>query len=468
MIQVMSFFPLTGMLVQEPRFTTDIQRSKRTAGFTFVETIVAIGVLGIFFAAIAFILQQVLQNIGESRVRTTALALAQQKMELIRNLPYNSIGTIGGIPQGSISPTEEVTINNQSFTVTTSIIYIDDPFDEEVPADLINTDYKRARIQVTWSGAYPSLTPVTFVTNIVPKGVETIVGGGTLYIRVFDSNGQAVSGASVKVDNTTIDPQIHMDTLTNSNGLVVLPGAPACVTCYQITVTKQNYSTDKTYSTSEVDNPTQPLATIIEGSLTQLSFAIDLVSNVTIYSYGSREAGFPPIAAVDFTLRGSKTIGYNTTDDPVYKYAFSTNTGGGVVNIPSLEWDTYTLDFTNSGHVLTGANPMSPFSLSAATSLTILMSAVPKGNTSLLVGVKDAAQQPQATASIQLSNSTFTYIATKSAGATGSADFGQAFFGNLTSTSYDIKVTLSGYQEATSSVTITTNQQEIMTLNLAP
>src|SRR3989344_4040027 len=215
MIQVMSFFPLTGMLVQEPRFTTDIQRSKRTAGFTFVETIVAIGVLGIFFAAIAFILQQVLQNIGESRVRTTALALAQQKMELIRNLPYNSIGTIGGIPQGSISPTEEVTINNQSFTVTTSIIYIDDPFDEEVPADLINTDYKRARIQVTWSGAYPSLTPVTFVTNIVPKGVETIVGGGTLYIRVFDSNGQAVSGASVKVDNTTIDPQIHMDTLTN-------------------------------------------------------------------------------------------------------------------------------------------------------------------------------------------------------------------------------------------------------------
>ena len=90
-------------------------------GFTMVETLVAIAVLGIFFASIASILHMILQNVGESRVRIVALALAQSKMETIRNLPYANVGTVGGIPSGPIDPSETVTINNLPFTITTSI-----------------------------------------------------------------------------------------------------------------------------------------------------------------------------------------------------------------------------------------------------------------------------------------------------------------------------------------------------------
>ena len=222
--------------------------TKSSHGFTLIETVVAIGVFSIFFAAIAFIIQQVLVNVGTSRVRTVALALGQEKMETIRNLPYANIGTVGGIPNGPMLPTENVTINNQTFTVTTSIQYIDDPFDGLAPTDTIPADYKRVRIQITWGGVFPSRSPVTLVTNVVPKGIESNPGGGTLYIQVVDSLGAGVGNATVQITNTTVTPNINLSTLTNSNGNVTIPGAPACVSCYNITVTKAGYSTERTYS----------------------------------------------------------------------------------------------------------------------------------------------------------------------------------------------------------------------------
>src|SRR3989344_1632962 len=450
-------------------FQKRLQRSsfsrKKISGFTMVETLVALAVLGIFFASLALIIQQILQNVGESRVRETALALAQTKMETVRNLPYVDVGTVGGIPSGAILPTETVALNNQDFIVTTSILYVDDLFDDVAPQDLINTDYKRVRVEITWGGVYPARYPVTLVTNIAPKGIETIAGGGTLFLQVFNAQALPVSGATVTIDNTAVNPQIHMQTLTNSNGLVVIPGAPACIACYQITVTKTNYSTDKTYSTQEVANPLTPLATVIEGQLTQLSFAIDQVSSLIINSLGSRASGYPTVSNVQFTLRGNRIIGYDTNDFPVYKYSFSTNTGGGTVTIPGLEWDTYTLDFSSSGYNLAGSNPPNPLSLSPATNMTVNMVNVPKTNNSLLVIMQDAAQQLLSSASAQLTNLGGGYDASVSAGITGTPDMGQAFFGSLSVANYDLKVTAGGYQEATASVSISGNNQQTVILN---
>lgn len=435
-------------------------------GFTLVETLVSIGVLGIFFAAIAMILSQVLQNVAESRVRTVALSLGQQKMELIRNLAYSQVGTIGGIPQGVLLPTETVFLNTQEFTVTTSVVYIDDEFDGIAPTDLVNTDYKRARVVITWGGAYPARVPVTFVTNIAPKGVETITGGGTLYIRVFDAAGAPVNNANVFIDNSVVNPQVHLQTFTNINGLVVIPGAPACITCYQVRITKGGYSSDQTYTTTVVANPLQPYATVIEGDVTQLSFAIDRLSTLNLTSYGSSESGYPLLGNVSFNLRGSKIIGYDTSDDPVYKYQFSTTTGGsGTLTVQNLEWDAYVLDFSNSSHNLAGTNPVLPLAINPASTVNASFVAIPETPVSLLVTVKDAAQVPQATASVELKHDTLPFIATKSAGATGSADFGHVFFNSLSPGSYSLKVTQPGYLEATSSGTFTGTHQQTIILN---
>jgi prepilin-type N-terminal cleavage/methylation domain-containing protein len=431
-------------------------------GFTMIETIVAIAVLGMFFASIGIILQGVLENIGTSRVRATALALAQQKMEVIRNLSYANVGTTGGIPQGPLAQTEQITINSLIFTVKTSVIYIDDPFDGLMPADLINTDYKRVRVEITWGGAYPSRTPLALVTNISPKGIESIAGGGTLLIQVFNGGGLPVPNATITIDNTAVTPAIHMQTLTNTDGLIVIPGAPACISCYKITVTKQNYSTDKTYTTTEVANPLQPDVTIIVGSLTQISFAIDEVSTLTVNSYNTSNL---PIANVIFTIHGSKLIGHDTSDNPVYKYQYSTNTGGGTVSIPALEWDTYTLDFTNSYHTLAGSNPTIPFALMPKTVLNLPIIAVPKTNISLQVTVKDSSGNLQSSASATLYSTPLGYTDTQITPATGSSMFGQAYFGGLSFGTYSLKVSLPGYQEATASIPLSTNQQDTITLN---
>ena len=433
-------------------------------GFTMVETIVALAVLGIFFAAVALILQKVLENVGQSRVRTTALALAQEKMEAIRNLPFASVGTAGGIPQGPLPQQETLVVNSLPFTVTTSIVYIDDPFDGVAPSDLINTDYKRARVEITWGGSYPSRLPVTFVTNIAPKGIETVAGGGTLLIQVIDANGLPVAGATVSVDNTAVTPEIHTQTLTSATGVAVFPGAPACVDCYHISVTKSGYSQARTYSTTEVANPLQPHPTLIEGDITQISFAIDRTSSLTVNAFGSRESGYPPVGNVLFALRGTKIIGYDSLDDPVYKYNVATGTIGNTVLISNLEWDIYTLDFSNSYHLLAGSNPPVPIALTPATAMILPIVTAPKSNTSLLVIVKNAAGLLQASVSAQLTNG-LGYDATKFTAATGAADFGQAFFGGLTPTTYGLKVNLPGYQEATASLILSTIHQETITLN---
>ncbi len=441
--------------------------SNLVSGFTLVETLVALGVLGIFFASVAIILQLVLQNVAESRIRSVALSLAQEKMENVRNLPYNQVGTQGGIPQGALLQSEIKNINSLDFTVKTSIIYIDDPFDGVAPNDLLNTDYKRVRIEIDWQGAYPSRYPVALVANVAPKGIETLAGGGTLYIQVFNSSGIPVSNATVAVDNTSINPNIHIQTLTNANGILSLPGTPPCIACYQVTITKPNYTTDKTYLSSEVANPLQPSATVLEGKITQISFAIDQASQITVNSLGSRESEFPPISNVQFTLKGSKIIGYDTFDEPVYKYSFSTNTGGGTVSIPDLEWDSYKLDFSNSAYNLAGSNPLNPVVLLPATKLTVAISAVPKSNTSLLVAVKKTGGELIASASARLTKLP-EFDSTKPVGASGAADFGQAFFGELIPGTYDLNIFSDGYQTATASYSLTTIHQETITLNPNP
>lgn len=445
--------------------TLDARRYTLRNGFTLIETLVALAVFGIFFAAIAVILQQILMNVGESRVRATALSLAQQKMEVVRNLPYAQVGTLGGVPQGTLATSEVTTINELPFTVTTSIVYMDDSFDGLAPVDTIDTDYKRVRIEVTWGGVYPSRLPIVLVTNVVPKNTESTTGGGTLSIQVYDANGQPITNATIKVDNTLVTPAIHTQTLTDNNGLASFPGSPPCVTCYQITITKDGYSTDRTYGTNEVVNPLKPHANMFDGNVTQVAFAIDRVSTLVVNSFGSREANFPPVGGVEFMVKGSKLMGHDANDNPVYKYTYSTNTGGGTVSIPALEWDTYTLDFSNSSYNLAGSNPVIPVALYPATTLTLPISAVPKTNTSLLVIVKNPAQELLASANAELINTSLNVDITKTTGLSGKPDVGQTFFGGVTPETYGLKVSLENYEEASTSVTLLGIKQETIILN---
>ena len=55
-------------------------------------------------------------------------------------------------------------------------------------------------------------------------------------------------------------------------------------------------------------------------------------------------------------------------------------------------------------------------------------------------------------------------VATKSSGLEGYGDQGQAYFGNLSVNTYDLLVSLDGYEDATGSVSLSGDMKELILL----
>ncbi|MCD6271054.1 prepilin-type N-terminal cleavage/methylation domain-containing protein, partial [bacterium] len=257
-----------------------MQNAKCKKGFTLLEALIGVFLIVIIFAGIVGAFVAGMKILIQSKARATALFLANQRMEEIRNLPYKDVGTIGGIPQGEIPQTETRTVNGIEFTIKTTIIYIDDPFDGVAPDDPIPSDYKRAKVKVSWPAMIGG--EVSLISDISPKGIETTEGGGTLLITVLNASGEPVSQAEVRVKNDQVSPSIDATYLTDDYGNLLLPGAPTSTEAYQVWVTKSGYSTQRTYSRTEIANPIKPHLSVYEGELTEASFAIDLLSTLSI------------------------------------------------------------------------------------------------------------------------------------------------------------------------------------------
>ncbi|MBI5622030.1 carboxypeptidase regulatory-like domain-containing protein [Candidatus Falkowbacteria bacterium] len=262
----------------------------RSRGTTLVEVVVAISILAILSLGIYGAFDLFFQVLANKKNRTEALAIANEKMEILRTMPYADIGTIGGIPPGSLLQTETVTRNHTDFTVLLQVAYVDDPFDGTlggIPDDLLNTDYKRARVTVSWQSPF-GVTTLYLLSDIAPRGIESALAGGTLAIKVFDANGLPVEGATVNIVNASLTPAIAITTPTDSQGKTTFPGAPESIEGYHITVSKTGYSTDQTYArTADMPQPLQPDITVLDQELTEASFFIDRVSTLAITTYST-------------------------------------------------------------------------------------------------------------------------------------------------------------------------------------
>ncbi len=436
-------------------------------GQILISLIISTGVFLILAHAIFTLVFSSYEIISFTRARITALHFAQEKIELIRNLPYEDIGTVGGIPPGIINQTELRTINGLPYLARISIIYIDDPFDGTSPNDLLATDYKRVRVDVSWGGiAASESNPVTMISDIAPRGVETATGGGTLSILVFNANGEPLEGANVQIVANSVAPPVNLNLKTNSNGRVILPGAPICDSCYEITVTRDGYSTDKTYSFAEVANPIKPHQTVLESQLTEISFAIDKVSNIQVATTSSRDTAFAPLPYITFKLRGEKIIGTDTDDLPIYKYDRELSTNDqGILQIEGLEWDSYTFSLpAASSYNIAGSNPIIPFQLLPNSSLNFSVSLVTKTPNNLLTIFVDPNQSPIASVSAKLSDDA-GFEATNSSGLSGNPDFGQAFFASLSKRLYTLVATASGFLNSNLNIDVdgTTVEKIILT-----
>jgi len=259
-------------------------------GLSLVDVIVASALILMVFVGITGAFKVILELTFHNKTKLSALAVMNEQMEFIRNFDYDSIGTVSGIPSGTIPQTETVTLNGVDYTRRVLVQYVDAPEDGTGVSDVngITADYKRVKIEVSW-GSGGEVKKIFSVSNFVPKGIETIAGGGTLIINAIDALGSPIAGADVHIANNSLDPVVSVDTFTNTDGKVLFPGSPAGGS-YEVTVTNTGYSTSKTYDTDVSNpNPNPGHLSVIEGETTVSTFQIDVLSSKTVKTFNQIE-----------------------------------------------------------------------------------------------------------------------------------------------------------------------------------
>ena len=107
------------------------------AGMTLVEVVIASALVLLVFGAIMTAFQTILTLVGSSKAQAGAVSLANGRMEYIRSLPYNSIGTLAGIPQGVLPELATTSLNGVTYNERILVEYIDDPKDGSGATDSI-------------------------------------------------------------------------------------------------------------------------------------------------------------------------------------------------------------------------------------------------------------------------------------------------------------------------------------------
>ena len=262
--------------------------SKNNRGFSFVEVLVTAAIMALVFGGLFSSFSVMIKTIGNSKAKAGATALEIQRVEYIRSLPYSEVGTDGGVPAGPIPQNSTTTLNGITYTERVLIEYVDDEADGFGGADSngILADYKRVKVEYSWVDNDGNIDSTALVSNIVPVGIETTDGGGTIRVNVFDSAAVPVDSAEVHFYNNSGTTTIDTTRFTDANGLAYLAGAPA-IACYEISVTKSGFSTDGTYvASSSNPNPITPPVAVVESAVSTMNFQIDEVSDLLIKTVG--------------------------------------------------------------------------------------------------------------------------------------------------------------------------------------
>lgn len=362
---------------------------KSQSGFTLIEVVIGIGVFAIIMVGVFGSYNALIKATRAAREATVLSSLSSQYLEIVRNMPYDNIGTENGNPNGVLADYTDpivTTIEGATYNMYYEVTYIDDTGDGTILAgtDVTPNDYKQIKLAIR---RLSNNSVTYFVTNVAPQGLEGLSNAGALYLRAIDANGQPVVGANFHIESLTLTPNIVLDRTSDAAGNWIEVGLPATVNGYRITVTKTGYSSDTTVPVSIANpNPTKPDSTVVNGSVTQVTFAIDLVSNLAIRTVNQTCSA---ISGVNVNVAGDKLIG---TSPNVLKYNQNSTSAGGQIALNNIEWDTYTpVLLTGQPYTVYGTSPIQEISVLPGASQTFTLVLGPASTHSLLVIVKDAA-----------------------------------------------------------------------------
>jgi len=258
-------------------------------GFTLIGGLVGIAIFSIVFLALISVFSAAFNTIKDNRAKVTANSIALEQLEIIRGMDFEKVKTVNGwSPPGDIPNERILSRAGFEFTILTDIAFVDDPFDGTdggSPNDLFPYDYKKARVRVRWTNPLTGgQEEVAMTTNVVPPGLE---GGTGLYVTVFNASGQPVNEAKVDVTSVAAGYTLS-DALTDLNGNLWIGGLDPAGD-YHIVATKDGYSAAQTYAVNNNPaspnynpNPTKPDAIVIDGEVTRVGLAIDVLGSLNI------------------------------------------------------------------------------------------------------------------------------------------------------------------------------------------
>ncbi len=221
---------------------------------TVILSILATSTLGLFSALIG--------SATTAKHKAVAQSLATNQMEFYKSLPYDSLAIAGGsnfVAPTYLPRTSTQTINKIKYTVTSNINVVDDAYDGCGPAgptecrnypppasvttqDQNAADYKIIHVKVTDP---KNLKLAEVDTQVSARVAETDSNTGSLTVKVVDSNGSAVGGATVRVRDTTVTPNVDLTDSTSAGGIAIFylltPDTNAYD--YNITASLAGYST---------------------------------------------------------------------------------------------------------------------------------------------------------------------------------------------------------------------------------
>ncbi|MFA5001061.1 MAG: prepilin-type N-terminal cleavage/methylation domain-containing protein [Candidatus Paceibacterota bacterium] len=364
----------------------------KTNGFTLVEVLVASAI----FAVLALGIYQAFLGVSSltlsAKAKAGAISLANEQIEIARNLPYSSVGILGGWPAGSLPYERLATTSGMVFKITTTVRNLDDSFDGTIsgePNDLTPADYKLVEVTVSCgSRVCRYFQPLTLIAMISPKNLENSSGNGALFVKVFDANGQAVPDANVKVTNIKATTTMVVQDTTNNEEIFQLVDTPPGEFAYRVEVSKAGYSSARTYALGEagLTNPTSPDATVLAGQLTSLSLIIDRLSNLALEAVDNY---CQPAGPFTLQLQGERLL---SADPEILRYDESqTISASGDLWLPNLDWDTYQLIADDSVWAIAGSFPLQSVLVPPGADSTVKLVLKPKSGKGLLVAVKDGA-----------------------------------------------------------------------------
>ena len=407
-----------------------------------------------------------LRYIQDVKNRLGALAVANEKIEIIRNLSYDNIGTVGGTISGNIPQDQVVSENGHQFTVHTDIVYVDDAFDGIGFSDTVwFEDYKKVIVTVSWNNGGNS-EKVELVSRFVPPGKEVPhIGDGILSVNIFSDQlgGGIVSDAKVAIYN----PDTGIDTFgtTDASGNITFMGNTITdsIQKYQLTVTKDGYETVTTMPPypDSVYNPVDVHASVVTGAMNVKNIVQNKLANIkiTILDYLNQ-----PIENANFNLTGGRKLGTDATDPLISIYNFdeddATDSSGEKI-FSSLSPGNYTFSLIGStlaDYEMISINPATNFSLlSEDGTLNIEAKLASKTMTALLVTVlDDAGSLPIAGATVKLTNAVLGYDKEFIASSDGKVFFPDSS-DPLLPEIYHLKVTADGFSDKELNVTVTAN-----------